>query len=835
MLVTLSVPDLTNCRIPYGDNIGLPGFDGLVQTDIGFHQFVPKNISWWEIGRSGNAQKKATEDYKKRTKQTPKSKRADAAFVFVTPHSRDWDQPSQTAWIQRRQKDGWKEIKVIDGVQLCDWLREFPTVGKWLLQRIGLVKAVTGFQTPTEHWSLLLQMLGKDDPPLPPQVFLVGRENACQQLERLFRGEAQQLILATETEHDAEDFVAAFLASLDEATQRTFSNRCLFIADPDAWDTFSTLRVSHTLLANPRLDLTDSNERLHFAARARGHGIIISVSGTWAHGAEKIVKIMSPSRSQLETSFLEGGFPRERASELASAGAQSLAALKRFLRGLGELPPYATWDNARVLAQASLIGKWKGNSAADREAIEILLGKSYGEWTEVARAETLRTDTPLIQRNEAWKVISRGEVWAALGPRITDEDLDRFQNMALRILGEKDPQFALPKEERYAASFHGHSLQHSRSIREGVAESLALLGSKGNALSSTSYGKGEGTARLVVQKLLHDVDWKAWASLHDDMPMLAEAAPDEFLDAVERALADSSVSPFIDVFRQEGSGGLGGWNYIAGILWSLETLAWHPDYLGRVTLLLGDLAMKDPGGTWANRPRNSLTDIFLPWHPQTVADLQTRRNALEALLREFPEVAWKLLLSLLPSSHGTTSGTRKPVWRSFIPRGWKETVTGAQYWTQVQIYAEMCTQIAAVHLNKLVELVDRLADLPDPAHSQVLSHLSSPSVTSLPEADRVRLWEALQDIALKHRKFADARWAMSRERVAMIEEVATKLAPESFDLANQRLFTERDFDLYEDKGNIEEEQRKLDGVRQGVVNAILNPRAWKGSPICKAG
>ena len=401
--------------------------------------------------------------------------------------------------------------------------------------------------------------------------------------------------------------------------------------------------------------------------------------------------------------------------------------------------------------------------------------------------------------------------------------------MALRILGEKDPQFELPKDERFAASMHGKVLNHSRSIREGVVESLALLGAKGNALSSTSQGRAEGTARLVVRKLLYNADWLTWASLNNEMPLLAEAAPDEFLDAVEAAIADSATSPFIDVFRQEGSGGaLGGWNYMTGVLWALETLAWHRDYLGRVTILLGDLASIDPGGSWANRPHNSLVDIFLPWHSQTLADLPARRSALESLLREHPDVAWNLLVSLLPSSHGVTSGTRKPIWRSFISSGWKETVTVTQYWAQVQVYAEMCTEIAARQLDKLAQLVDRLADLPEPAHSQVLNHLSSSAVTSLSEADRVPLWESLNDIVLKHRKYADAQWAMPTERVAKIEEIANRLAPASLELANRRLFTERDFDLYEEKGNFEHERKRLDNIRQDAIKEILGSEGMNG-------
>lgn len=822
-LVTQSCPDITECRIPYGDSIRLPGLDGLVKTDGGYRQYVPKHTSLWEIGTGEDARDKATRDYTKRRKQTPPLERAQATFVFSTPRSRDWDQASQSDWISSRQADGWKEIKVIDGVRLCDWLREFPAIGKWLLQKIGLVNGGTGFHTPAERWSELAQLTREGDPVFPASIFLVGRESACEELERLFKGETQQLLLSIESEYDAEDFVAAFLQSLDEETRRAFSGRCLFISDPEAWNTFSNLRTSHVLVASPRLDLPESQEHLHMAARSRGHAIVFPVSASY--GAERLVPIPSPSRTVLETTLIEAGFSNERASELASAGAHSLAALKRHLRGLGDLPPYATWENARLLAQVSLAGRWKGNTPADREAMEILLGKSYGEWIETARAETLRPDTPLIQRDESWKILSRGEAWSALGPRIADADLDRFQECAIRVLGEKDPQFEIPKEKRI---FGEKQLAHSRALRAGIAETLALLGSRPNALVSASQGKAELTVSIVVRTLLAKADWVTWASLNNELPLLAEAAPQAFLDAAETALFDPSASPFVGVFQQEGGGWAGGRTYISGMLWALETLAWHADYLGRVTMLLADLAFIDPGGSWANRPHNSLVDIYLPWYTQTLADVDQRKAALEAMLREHPDIGWQVLLRLLPNQHGVTSGTRKPAWRPFIPAGWKEATPEEEYWHQVRTYAEMCTRIAAAQLPKLVELIEHLADLPDPARSEVLRHLASESVTSLPEKDRLPLWEALQDLISKHKQFQDAQWAMRPEKIIKIEEVAANLAPRSTDLKNRRLFSERDLDLYEEVDNFEAARDKLDEKRRVAVRNILQAEGLEG-------
>jgi hypothetical protein len=67
-LLVKELPDLTMCRIPYGDSINQPGWDGLVETENGFRQFVPKKKSFWEIGTGENPQNKATNDFTKRTR-----------------------------------------------------------------------------------------------------------------------------------------------------------------------------------------------------------------------------------------------------------------------------------------------------------------------------------------------------------------------------------------------------------------------------------------------------------------------------------------------------------------------------------------------------------------------------------------------------------------------------------------------------------------------------------------------------------------------------------------------------------------------------------------------
>ena len=299
--------------------------------------------------------------------------------------------------------------------------------------------------------------------------------------------------------------------------------------------------------------------------------------------------------------------------------------------------------------------------------------KDTEQWTSNVREISLLPGAPIEQKDGRWKVAERLSSWKALGPRMFDGHLDKFQKVAIEVLCERDPQFELPSDQRYAASIHGKVMKHSHSLRKGLAETLALLGSHPQQLTSCSQGKAEGTARSTVSKILKRADWELWSSLNDVMPLLAEAAPKEFLDAVENSLS-SSPCPFDGVFVQEGPG-FGGRNYTTGLLWALETLAWAEEHLIRVIIILGELAARDPGGNWANRPANSLWTILLPWFPQTVAPVAKRIAAVATLQKEQPEVAWKLLINLLPQTHQSTSMSHRPLWRKIIPDEWSEGVS----------------------------------------------------------------------------------------------------------------------------------------------------------------
>lgn len=367
-LVKQSCPNLMVCRIPYGEAVNQPGWDGLVETDQAFLEFVPKGKSFWEIGTGADPQGKATEDFRKRTEETSADVRAESSFVFVTPRSSasgGWNEPEQTQWVERRKDFGWKLIRVIDGVKLADWLREYPAIGMWMAIKLGLTSKLGALSTATEHWDNLVAECASGDPPFPPKLFTVGRAAACDALQALFEEKTHVLMLFAESQYDVADFVAAFLAGLAPELSKAFSNRCLFVNDEQAWRSMVETRSPHVLVADHRLGLeTEEGAELQTIARRKGHSEIVPLSGAWSGNSPEILKLRSPPHSDIEPVLIEAGYTPIRAKELSRIGGDRISALRRYLRGYFSSAPFVEQSGLGALGQPGFHDATFGRSCA---------------------------------------------------------------------------------------------------------------------------------------------------------------------------------------------------------------------------------------------------------------------------------------------------------------------------------------------------------------------------------------------------------------------------------------------------------------------------------------
>lgn len=335
--------------------------------------------------------------------------------------------------------------------------------------------------------------------------------------------------------------------------------------------------------------------------------------------------------------------------------------------------------------------------------------------------------------------------------------------------------------------------EYSPELQSALSEALAVVANQHADLKHIS-SKGRWAPAMAVHSLVDRASAERWIRLSPQLPTLAEAAPDVFLDSVDHLLLDEEKVRAI--YAQEGKGVFGGGNPMTGILWALEVLAWSAEYLPRATLALGGFDRLDPGGTWGNRALSSLTHIYLPWLPQTLADASKRMSALLALSKDYSSTAWSLYLNLLPGVTQTSSGTQKPRWLVKVPKE-SAPINPVEYWEQVNCYANRAVDLAEESDARLLVLTTKLESLPDEIFKRAMASLSSRARTVGKEA-KYDIWRELVRLSDHHKRFSNADWSMGEERIAAIQNVAINFQPIALTERYRPLFAADNYDLFHD-------------------------------------
>ena len=228
----------------------------------------------------------------------------------------------------------------------------------------------------------------------------------------------------------------------------------------------------------------------------------------------------------------------------------------------------------------------------------------------------------------------------------------------------------------------------------------------------------------------------------------------------------------------------------------MEALAWDPHNLFTVCDILADLANRYPRRHLENHPFNSLVTILLPWWPQTLASIEEQRNVVQSLLREWPEVSWKLLLNLIPQSYQISSRNYRPRWRRIIPDGWEEGVTKDNYSLQTLFYAELAVIEAGKNSHRLSDIIDRMDNFSEEILEKLLQLLSSQLVQAFSDEQKYFVWEHIINFINKKKIFNNAKSADFSVLLERLEQVAQQIAPQNDFYLLKYLFSTNNYKKY---------------------------------------
>lgn len=796
-------------RFPSDGGVRHPGWDGRTSTTAA-SDYVPRGDAGWEIGsQRSNIAQKATEDFRKRTEDPAPLDPANATYVFVTP--RHW--PKKDQWAKTQQGEGvWKEVRAYDADDLVHWIEQTPAVGLWLASRLGKRPVGTRrVEDVWEEWSLATQW------PLTEELVLSDRDEDAVEVLRWLRGEPAVLSLQATTADEVIAFFHATLGMLPDDVASVYRARSLVA---------TTAAGAQALLNAPGpliLLLSEAEPGLARSLVEHGHYVLQAYDDRPVSRGE-VRKLERPSREGIATALINAGIAKARAHALARDSARNLAILRRLIPSApGGVPSWAQEPPPRALVAALMAGGWDEDSEADKARVSELADLPYEHVTAALAPCVGDLDKPLRKIGSTWRLASPPDAWFLLAPNLTSADIRRFEAAAHAVLGSVDPRFEMDPGERWMAAIKGVHRDYSGLMRHGIGEVLILLALWGDRAHTVPDATNRVDA--IVRKLLLNADRQRWWSLSGEFRLLAEAAPKAFLDAIEDSL-DQADPPIRALFGSDGDG-LFDTEHLSDLLWALESLAWSPDLMPRVTHVLARLdVIDDPPGRYANRPANSLRAIHLLWSPQTFATLDQRLGALDFIRRREPDVTWKLMLRILPSGHDSLSPSPLPRWRDYSVDQ-VEVVTYGLIGRGAAAISERLLADAGSSGKRWTELLEHFADLaPDLQAGLAALERAESSITDA--ADRAELWKNLRHLLHHHRSFPDAEWSIPRDLLDQLEKIYDRFSPVD-SLERIAWLFGSNVDLPNpSQGGWQAEQREVDAARIEVAKSLYAERGAAG-------
>ncbi|MGD1824501.1 XRE family transcriptional regulator [Chromobacterium violaceum] len=756
-------------HFPSDESIQYPGWDGVCRGAMGTG-FVPVGDSVWEIGAQRmSIRTKAEADFVKRSTNPLGVNPSQTTYVFVTPQRFI----GKDEWVTEKKALGiWRDVCAIDGNDLVHWLEMYPAVAQWLSVKIG--RRPQGLRNMEEVWE---EWLRATKTPLTSDVILTGRDDDQTAVLKWLRGSPQLLSVQAEAPDEAMAFLYAAISPLPGCYRLSYLSRCVVA------DTTETARQLIGLGTPLIIVLTDPDPGLAQRLVDDGHHVFAAYGPSANDLSGSLRRLPRPWKFDLQMALTHVGLSEEDAHRYTHASGRSITVLRRLMPAAPSYRPKWAEQVPPELIAAMLAGAWVETSQQDRKIISELTGRSYEQVEEILAPLAATLGGPLVRSGNVWKVVSLRDLWTQVGGQLTPSQLTRFECVFHKVLGTINPRFSIPPKSIYYEQEGEFGKEPSRALREGLTEAIiamAVYPERAKLITGIA-----SRVNSIIHKLFDKAEASLWWSLSQDFHNLAEAAPEEFLEAVENGL-EGTKPPIMSLFRSD-EGMLHPTEYLSNLLWALEMLARSPDYLPQAALLLAHLDEVDPGGKWGNRPSASLRRIFVSWSPQTYAKPAQRLKAIDMVARQYPIIGWKLLLALAPRLHDTSEPSSKPNWRDFTPDE-PEVITWPSVAAAANAIGERLLEHVGDDCERWLALLDLWANFDQQWRASATKQLETFARGLTDSHDIETMRDKLRGLLQKHRGFKDAQWAMMEEDLKPLDDVFEILQPASIEEQVRWLF-----------------------------------------------
>lgn len=644
---------LTLVDFPGHEQIQRSGWDGEVMSSVAT-PWIPEGRSGWEISCQQTISTKAKEDYEKRIESVPLRIRRQMTFVFVT--SGNWS--DKKSWVEdRNAEENWKEVRVIDASDLEQWLEQSDVDQVWLAEKFD--RSIDGFETVEKAWNRWSEA---SNPKIVPFIFPLGKADFDRFSDWVVAPPEAPFIVSADTSQEALASVCCLINHTSNNCDVP-SNRALVLNTTDALERFteySAIQPRIAIIHDTALEEKVGGffRRCHIAL-AKPNSQIVAMSNL---NKKNHVRIGLPSWRRFNQALRDMGIAENKVQKYANESGRSPTVLQRLMSPIARINN-PSWckdtKTARIMLPFALVGIWQRDNPIDLQVIHRLSQTSNDEDLEDKVMEILNmSESPLWSVGNLCGVVSRIDAFFGVCKAMRRVDFERFLEVAFSVLETAHPSMT-PTYVNTSTIGLG---VHSKMLRKGVRESLSILSVHGNALLNSSLNMNvKQRISSLVNRVLSTLTIGNIKKRMEDLPDLAEAAPEEFLRFVERDFQNQDQSIVLSLLRRSDDDFFNEESKRCHLLWALERLAWKN--LGRVAQILARLSSIPIHDNLHDRPINSLLSFYRWYWPQTSATLSERIQSLNTLVQNFPEIGWHVCTAQFRGLPAVAWPTSRPQWR----------------------------------------------------------------------------------------------------------------------------------------------------------------------------
>ena len=671
----------------------------------------------------------------------------------------------------------------------------------WLAGKLNVLNA-GGYQLPDVFW---MQWASGDKHTLPYQIVTAGRSQAIDcVLKACFNPSVLEIQALTQSEAVA--FVLASIATCSGADK--LLAKTIVVTDKNTFDDL----VSHY---ENLIIITTFRDNMSYAL-SRNHTVICAVTPEdQVSTAEKLPRV---EREGFVKAIEDCGFDSVQARKIATDTARDVNVLRRRMKIDKLKPEWANSDGILALLPIILLGQWNENVPGDLELVEKLSGKTYSDYAKILQGFRLMSDSPIAHVGTVWRLKSPMDTMSYASVYLTDGDLAKLKEICALLIADDDPdaEEKLILDEWRMWQF---KQRFSSNVKKGTYQSLILL----SLISDESENRNVWVDGLV-RELLNGWSLQRFLSNRMYFTLLAEVSPEaflEFLEEIGKDIYDVVFTP------QKSSVGLTGWNiYYTEILFALEMLAWDEDYIYRATSLLLRFSTYKNESNYANKPANSLAEIFRFQWPQTFAKFENRIEVLTSLSASFKSQICELCFRILDGLGSRTfSQTQFYKWRHF------SDLSSPKY---VSVPVDNLEAVTKLLLNCTTFSEDDICKLLKLSTNKWMSCCRTDILDAITERKNIFCKSEVVEYALRdelthHLSIPEAAWALSEKELEPYKKLLSDIAPRNIVMKYRWMFEDMFLRLPQKREMDfkKEYQMKLE-LRNKAVKEILSERGRKG-------